>query len=76
MGLLPLMLEKSVQAQFLVPMAISLAFGVVFATLLTLVLVPSLYLVLQDLERFARWLVGARAAAQESEPTGAKLPAS
>jgi multidrug efflux pump subunit AcrB len=48
-GLTPLMLERSVQAQFLVPMAISLAFGVAFATFITLGLVPSLYLVLEDL---------------------------
>jgi multidrug efflux pump subunit AcrB len=50
-GLLPLLLEKSVQARFLVPMAISLGFGVMFATLISLVLVPSLYLVLEDLRR-------------------------
>ncbi|MBT4520549.1 MAG: efflux RND transporter permease subunit [Halieaceae bacterium] len=48
-GLTPLMLNTSVQAQFLVPMAISLAFGVLFATLVTLLVVPSAYLVLNDL---------------------------
>jgi len=48
-GLTPLLLERSVQAQFLVPMAVSLAFGVLFATLLTLVLVPSIYLIFEDL---------------------------
>ena len=42
-GLAPLLLEKSLQAQFLIPMAISLGFGVLFATLITLILVPSLY---------------------------------
>jgi len=61
-GLLPLLLERSVQARFLVPMAVSLAFGVLFATLITLVLVPSLYLVLDDFVRCARggwrWLYG------------------
>ena len=41
-GLGPIMSEKSLQAQFLIPMAISLAFGVAFATLITLVLVPAL----------------------------------
>jgi multidrug efflux pump subunit AcrB len=51
-GLTPLLLERSVSAQFLIPMAISLAFGVAFATLITLFLVPSLYLVLDDLQRF------------------------
>ena len=50
MGLAPLLLEKSLQAQILIPMAISLAFGVVFATVITLILIPSLYLVLYDLK--------------------------
>ncbi len=48
-GLVPLMLESSFQAQFLIPMAVSLAFGVVFATPVTLLIVPSLYLILEDL---------------------------
>jgi multidrug efflux pump subunit AcrB len=43
-GLLPIMLETSVQAQFLIPMVISLAFGVLLATFVTLVFVPLLYL--------------------------------
>ena len=43
-GLLPIMAETSVQAQFLIPMVISLAFGVLFATGVTLLLVPCLYL--------------------------------
>ena len=43
-GLLPIMSETSVQAQFLIPMATSLAFGVAFATAVTLFLVPCLYL--------------------------------
>ncbi|NNE09377.1 MAG: efflux RND transporter permease subunit [Gemmatimonadetes bacterium] len=50
-GLMPLLLEKSVQAKFLVPMAVSLGFGVLFATLITLVMVPLLYIVLIDLKR-------------------------
>ena len=49
LGLTPLMLEGSMQAQFLIPMAISLAFGVVFATTITLLVVPCAYLVLEDL---------------------------
>jgi multidrug efflux pump subunit AcrB len=48
-GLSPLMLNKSVQAQFLVPMAVSLSFGVLFATVVTLLVVPSGYLILHDL---------------------------
>jgi len=53
-GLTPLLLERSVSAQFLIPMAISLGFGVVFATAIALFLVPSLYFVLDDLQRFVR----------------------
>jgi multidrug efflux pump subunit AcrB len=55
-GLSPLMLERSMQARFLIPMAITLAFGVVFATFITLMLVPSGYLILEDL----RGLVSSR----------------
>ncbi len=51
-GLMPMILETSVQAQFLVPMAISLAFGILFATGITLLLVPSLYLILEDGREF------------------------
>lgn len=56
LGLTPLLLEKSLQAKFLIPMAVSVAFGVVFATLITLLLVPSLYLILEDIRgaRFRR----------------------
>jgi multidrug efflux pump subunit AcrB len=49
-GLVPMMLERSLQARFLIPMAISLAFGVMFATLITLFLVPSLYMILEDIK--------------------------
>jgi multidrug efflux pump subunit AcrB len=49
-GLTPLMLEKSFQAKFLIPMAVSLAFGVMFATIITLVIVPCLYLMLEDIK--------------------------
>lgn len=47
-GLIPMMLEKSLQARFLIPMAVSLAFGVLFATIITLILVPALYMILED----------------------------
>lgn len=53
-GLLPLMLEDSLQAQFLIPMAVSLAFGVAFATLITLFLIPAALLATDDLVRFWR----------------------
>ena len=48
-GLSPLMFHKSVQAQFIVPMSVSLAFGVLFATLVTLLVVPSGYQILEDI---------------------------
>ena len=50
-GLLPLMLETSLQAQFLIPMAVSLGFGVVFATAITLYLIPCALLVSEDCSR-------------------------
>jgi len=52
-GLTPIILERSLQAQYLIPMAISLGFGIVFATAIILLLVPCLYLVLDDLKRIA-----------------------
>ena len=61
-GLTPLLLEQSLQARFLVPMAVSLAFGVVFATVISLILVPCAYLVLDDLKRAWVWLYGSAAA--------------
>ena len=49
MGLMPIVFERSLQAQVVIPMAISLAFGILFATVITLLLVPALYLILNDL---------------------------
>jgi multidrug efflux pump subunit AcrB len=49
-GLAPMMLETSRQARFLIPMAISLGFGILFATIITLALVPSLYLIVEELK--------------------------
>lgn len=48
-GLTPLLLEKSTQAQFLIPMAVSLGFGILYATFVTLFLVPANYLILEDI---------------------------
>jgi HAE1 family hydrophobic/amphiphilic exporter-1 len=48
-GLFPLLLERSFQAQFLIPMAVSICFGLIAATLLTLLYVPSLYLIVEDI---------------------------
>ena len=52
LGLTPIILEKSMQAQFLIPMAVSLGFGILFATMITLLLVPSTYLILEDILGF------------------------
>lgn len=49
-GLTPIIFERSIQAQFLIPMAISLGFGILFATLITLLLVPSLYVIFEDIK--------------------------
>ncbi len=49
-GLTPLLLEGSVSAQFLIPMATSLGFGVLFSTVISLILVPTGYVVLEDLK--------------------------
>ena len=46
-----MILEKSLQAKLLIPMAISLGFGIIFATAITLVLVPVLYMVLEDIKK-------------------------
>lgn len=51
-GLSPIVLERSLQAQMVIPMAISLAFGILFATVITLLLIPCLYLVLDDFKNF------------------------
>jgi multidrug efflux pump subunit AcrB len=48
-GLTPIILETSLQAQYLIPMAISLGFGIIFSTAIILVLVPTLYLILEDI---------------------------
>jgi len=51
-GLLPLLFETSVQAQFVIPMALSLSFGILFASTITLLLIPCLYLVVETNNRF------------------------
>jgi len=53
-GLAPMMLESSPQARFLVPMAVSLGFGVLFTTVIALIIVPCLYLVLEDVTRLVK----------------------
>jgi multidrug efflux pump subunit AcrB len=53
-GLAPIIFETSMQARFLIPMAISLGFGILFATSITLILVPCLYLMIDDAVKFGR----------------------
>ena len=53
-GLIPLMFESDPAAFMVIPLAISLAFGVAFASIITLFLVPSLYLILEDLQQHVR----------------------
>jgi len=59
LGLAPMIVETSIQAQFLIPMAISLGFGVLFGTVIILLLVPALYLIVDDIRKTAtetEWL--------------------
>jgi multidrug efflux pump subunit AcrB len=55
LGLTPMIFETSMQAKFLIPMAVSLGYGIVFATAITLILIPVLYRILEDL----KWVFGA-----------------
>lgn len=64
-GLMPIMLETSLQAQFVIPMAISLSFGIIFATVITLFLIPSLYLLRED---FGRLMADAKNLLLNREP--------
>ena len=58
-GLAPMIFETSRQARFLIPMALSLGFGILFATLITLFLVPSLYLLMDDVLQWYGRVFGA-----------------
>ncbi len=53
-GLAPMIMETSRQAKTLIPMAISIGFGSIFATLITLILIPSLYVVIDDVKQWAK----------------------
>lgn len=57
-GLMPMVLETSLQARFLIPMAISIAFGVMFATFIILLLVPALYVVIENTKNWLAWIFG------------------
>lgn len=67
LGLVPILLEKSLQAKIVIPMATSLAFGILFSTLVTLILVPCLYLVLEDIKRFFVWWWKPQSSAKTTE---------
>ncbi len=75
-GLLPLMLDPSLQAQFLIPMAVSLGFGILFATFITLYLIPSGYLVAEDIVNlFQRgWSWYRRPFQSEDKPPSKSVP--
>ena len=73
-GVTPLMMERSVQAQFLIPMAVALAFGVLFATVITLALVPSIYVILEDFRRIGNWFMGAPISEEAPPPVRHEHP--
>ncbi|SOU40571.1 efflux RND transporter permease subunit [Pseudoalteromonas carrageenovora] len=65
-GVMPIILETSLQAKIVIPMAVSLAFGVLFATIITLILIPCQYVALEDAKRPTRKLLG------KSQPVSAQ----
>ena len=76
LGVTPLMLERSFQAQFLIPMAVSLAFGLAFATVVTPLVLPLIYLVFDDLRGGLRWLfLGSRRPASATGRNGIRVMA-
>jgi multidrug efflux pump subunit AcrB len=70
LGLAPLMTETSFQARFLIPMAISISFGLAFATVLTLIVVPAIYMILADARMVASWLRYGEARAHSAPEPG------
>ena len=54
-GLAPMIFETSRQARFMIPMALSLGYGILFATGITLLIVPSLYLILEDVRKLVAY---------------------
>ncbi len=72
-GLAPMLLETSVQARFMIPMAISLGFGVMFATFIMLLLVPAVYQIILDAEWAGRAFMGRGGAAPRRLPSSAGM---
>ena len=68
-GLAPMIFETSVQARFLIPMAISIGFGILFSTVIILVIVPAVYVILEDIINFFQYI---KSVAYAHE--GAKVP--
>ena len=66
-GLLPLLFEKSMQAQFLIPMAITIVFGLGIATLLILFVVPALIAFVEDIAKVSRLIVASKAIKPQSD---------
>jgi len=74
-GLLPITLNKSFQAQFLIPMAITVAYGLAIATFVTLIVLPVLISGLNDARRFLGWAWNAETPSAESvEPAVKEMP--
>jgi multidrug efflux pump subunit AcrB len=69
-GLAPMIFETSRQARFLIPMAVSLGFGILFATVITLVLVPAFYLAVEDLKQGTRRLFRRKSTIPAEIPPG------
>jgi len=71
-GLMPILFETSTQATYVMPTAVSISFGIVFATVITLFLIPALYMLQEDgfaaARRFKSWLSGPQAGAEAPEP--------
>ena len=69
-GLMPIIFETSMQAKIIIPMAVSLAFGVLFATVITLLMIPCQYVILEDTKRGLRrvggWFSGGGKSATQS----------
>jgi len=66
-GLMPLLGETSHQAQFLIPAAVSLAYGIMFATVITLILVPTIVLIQIDAQHFIKKLTSPSKTAEEAQ---------
>jgi len=64
-GLAPLLLERSRQAQFLKPMAISISYGIAIATVLTLVMLPLLLAVSNSIKVFIKWVITGKKVSKE-----------